>query len=110
MTIPVKYGGLRWGESFWQAANVTWPFASWKLSSDSLEVTLGLGPFFVRRFSFARTEVKVLRPCHGIISSGVQIEHLKANYPPFIVFWSFTVDRLLADAESAGFPISNGSD
>jgi len=42
-----------------------------------------------------------------MLSFGVQIEHTKAKYPPFIVFWSFTVDRLLADAELAGFPISS---
>ena len=107
MAVRVAYGGLRLGESFWRAANVTWPFASWKLSSDSLEVSLGLGPICLRRFTFARTEVRVLRPCNGMLSFGVQIEHTKAKYPPFIVFWSFTVDRLLADAESEGFPISS---
>jgi hypothetical protein len=107
MFLRVEYGGLRWGDSFWQAANVTWPLATLRMNTAALEVRLGLWPVFLRRFTFTRSDVTALRPCSGIISSGVQIEHTKANYPPFILFWSFAPARLLADASAAGYPVSN---
>jgi hypothetical protein len=77
------------------------------MNTAALEVRLGLWPVFLRRFTFTRSDVTALRPCSGIISSGVQIEHTKANYPPFILFWSFAPAILLADASAAGYPVSN---
>lgn len=64
-------------------------------------------PLFTDHFFFAKNEVSLLRPYCGFFSGGVQIEHMRGDYPPFVVFWSFEAARLLADASAAGFLISN---
>ena len=71
-----------------------------------LELEMNLWPI-VRRFHFTRKEVAALRKRRGLISVGVQIEHARPDYPPFILFWSFQRKRLLATAEAAGYLISD---
>ena len=102
-----EYGGLRWGASFWNAANATWPFATWRLAGDCLDVQVHAWPLITDHFVFAKKDVISLRITRGVISSGVRIEHSRPEYPPFILFWSFSAERVLSDAGAVGFPISN---
>ena len=105
MTTRVEYGGLRWGISYSHSKNASWPFATWLLRPDALEVQVHVWPFVANHFIFARKEVISLRLYRGFVSRGVQIEHVRRDYPPFVVFWSFGSGRLLEEAEAAGFAI-----
>ena len=102
-------GGLRWGESYWSAKNVTWPFATLTIRREYLEVDSAFPfPFgiFDANFIFAPKEVSALRLYRGFFSRGIQVDHLRRDYPPFIVFWSFGASRVLTAAGAAGFTIA----
>ena len=99
-------GGARWGQSFRKAANASWPLATLRITPYDLEIEIKLWPI-VRRFQFTRNEVVTLKKRRGLVSVGVQIEHARSDYPPFILFWSFQRKRLLATAEAAGYLISD---
>ena len=40
MTEYVETGGLRWGESYWRAANATWPFAKVRISQGRVQLRM----------------------------------------------------------------------
>jgi hypothetical protein len=109
LPIPIQdyreRGGLRWGQSFWNAANASWPFASLRIAPGLIEIDLNAWPFFSNQFLFTSPEVTRLQRVNGLISSGVQIEHLQSTYPPFILFWSFDCQAVLREAKAAGFPV-----
>ena len=93
-------GGCRFGESYhFGSWNVTWPFASLRLSDNSLSVSIVLG----RVFEFTPKDVVVIRKFFGLFSWGVQIEHTKPEYPACIVFWTFKRWELLQMLQRAGF-------
>jgi hypothetical protein len=104
----IDRGGLRWGESYWRAKNVTWPFATLTVRDNYLEVDSAFPfPLFSANFIFVPKDVSALRPYRGFIRRGIQVEHFRRDYPSFIVFWSFFPARTLADAKVAGYTISN---
>ena len=100
-----EIGGLRWGQSFWNAANATWPFATLQIGRDGIELRMILWPFS-QRFTLKRHEVECLKTRRGLFSFGVQVEHRKREYPPFILFWSFSPKTLLSSAQGAGYRIA----
>jgi len=105
----MEWGGLRWGDSFWQAKNATWPLATWLVRPGMLKVDLPLfdfWPVFRVHFSFTPQDVHCLRLYRGMLSRGIRIEHCQRDIPPFVVFWSFSTKRVLANAGAAGFRIN----
>jgi hypothetical protein len=99
-------GGLRWGQSFWtSASNATWPFATLRITPETVDLHASAWPLVDEHFSFAATDIRVFRRRRGIISVGVQLEHTRADYPPSIVFWTFHSRRLLAAAQAAGYQV-----
>jgi hypothetical protein len=98
-------GGLRWGRSFWLAANATWPFATLGITRESVEVQVGVWPLR-RRFLFAPEEVRAFRRCRGLFSVGVQVEHARPDYPPLILFWTFRSWQLLRAVRALGYPVA----
>ena len=106
--MAVEYferGGLRWGRGIWRyEGNVTWPFATLRLTTDHIELrTCG---FAVRgKFYFEASEVKAVHTCHGLINSGIQIEHAIADWPPVVIFWTLHLRRLVAAARDAGYVV-----
>jgi hypothetical protein len=103
----IETGGLRWGHDYANGANATWPFAQLRITPVGLEIDLNLWPFLVRHFEFSKAQVKAIIKKRALFSVGVQIEHLRSDYPPFILFWSFHRRQLLEAAVAAGFRISN---
>jgi hypothetical protein len=87
---------------------VTWPFATLTVSADQLQIKSAPGfPFgvFDANFVLVHKDVISLRLYRGILSRGIQVEHLRSDIPPFIVFWSFGSGEVLAIARAAGFRI-----
>jgi hypothetical protein len=109
LSVYFERGGLRWGRTFWvHFSNATWPLATLRLTSETVEIAAGVWPL-KRTFVFAPGEVKNFRKRQGLFSVGVQIEHRKLEYPPVIVFWTFHCRRLLAAAQAAGYAIQEGT-
>ncbi|HEX4053739.1 MAG TPA: hypothetical protein VHX86_05705 [Tepidisphaeraceae bacterium] len=100
-------GGLRWGNTFWRGCNATWPFATLHATSEFLHISVGLGPLR-RRFDFAREEVKTVRLKRALFSIGLQVEHVRTDYPPFILFWTFGPRRLRFKLKELGYSFTAG--
>ena len=94
-------GGIRYGESYLSSFNATWPFASLKLEPGHLTLS-ALG----KTFSFAHADLDRISKYRGFISKGIRFEHNSKNYPPFIVFWTFSQKSVLAELIGAGFTVN----
>ena len=80
-------GGIRYGESFWYATNLTTPFALLRVSNDAIILSTSLVRAGDRTFTFPRSAIRRLRWKRGIFSRGLQIEHTVGEYPAFVLFW-----------------------
>jgi hypothetical protein len=69
-----------------------------------VEIQIGFGPL-KRRLSFAAGDVKQFSTRRVLFEIGVQLEHEKPDYPPYIVFWTSRHRRLLAAARAAGYVV-----
>ena len=99
-------GGLRYGESFWYAANFTKPFAMLRVSRDAIVVSVSFFRFWQRSFTFQRSAIQRLRWRRGIFSLGLQVEHTVAAYPPFVLFWLRDRKALALGLRDLGYEIS----
>ncbi len=81
-------GGLRSGETHHNAVNASWPFAKLRASQDEMWIDVS---FFVwnAAFRFVRRDIRALRRTRGAFSTGLRIEHDRADYPPWILLWTF---------------------
>ena len=98
-------GGLRWGESYWSAGNVTWPFVTLRVNSERLWIRVRVWKLWQKVFEFTRSEIKGIRKHRGFISVGVVIEHNKGEYPPFILFWTFDYPKLKVELNRLGYQV-----
>lgn len=105
----VETGGLRWGPSFWNGANATWPFARIRVSPDRLRITVTVLGFWKESFEFERVEVRQLRRKRGLFSVGIVVEHVKPAYPPFILFWTFRYKALSRELRRLGYTVTETS-
>ena len=88
-------GGARIG---W--VNASWPFAKLIISADRIAlVTLG-------SYEFSPSQVVSVEPYGSIpfLSSGIRINHNRADYPEKIIFWCMgNRSRVLAEFRKCGF-------
>jgi hypothetical protein len=78
-------GGIRYGESYYNAFNASWPFAKLTIEPDAIL----LNTAFFKKFRFPKNQITTLSKYSGFFSKGLRIEHGLGDYPPFIVFWTF---------------------
>ncbi len=86
-------GGIRFGKSFWRAANATWPFTKLTIEPGALT----LSTVFFGTFRFEKAQIKKLSGYSGFIpfvSKGILIEHTVPDYPPFILFWTYSPESV----------------
>jgi hypothetical protein len=95
-------GGLRWGYSFWNASNATWPFARLSCTRTELRLIVAAGGPDAR-FQFARADVDVVHRVRGVLSVGAAIEHSRKGYPPTIIFWTCDYPRLRDKLKALGY-------
>lgn len=96
-------GGLRWGSTFLRAMNVSWPFARLHASQDEIRIDISFP--WERTFRFSRREIRTLRRTRGWFSIGLRIEHEHADYPPWVLFWTFRYRTLKAALERLGYAV-----
>ena len=100
MTPFIQRGGARIGASFWGAFNATWPFAKLTVEESGIQVSV-----LFRRYSFSPASVRRLSTYSGVFSRGLLVEHTVADYPPFVLFWSFALPELTAALQQRGFRV-----
>ena len=101
MKVFTQTGGARIGRSFWLSMNASVPFA--KLQVTENEITLNsMG----KKYSFGRNQIEALSIYSGAISSGLQIHHLNAKYPKFIVYWTLDLPSLKTHLSEFGYELS----
>jgi len=102
MQTYTETGGIRYGTSFWIAANFSWPFATLTASPGEISIRVSLGRLWGRTFALERSQIKSISKKRGLMSTGVVIEHSNAEYPPFILFWTFRYETLKEQLEAVG--------
>lgn len=114
-------GGLRCGETLQRAWNFSWPFARLRASAEEIQIDTAfpweslrliqwcsslIGFRDVRWEStlrFHRREIRELSRFRGAISTGLRIEHVGADSPPMVVFWTWRFPTLKAGLERFGY-------
>jgi hypothetical protein len=109
METYTQTGGIRYGESFWWAANFTMPFATLYITRNSIELRLAF-LFWRRTFVFPRSEIRAIRWKRGLFSKGVQIQHGVSGYPPFILFWTTNRPGLTQALVTLGYDVTTNSE
>ncbi len=98
-------GGLRWGRSFMWAMNASWPFAKLRASHDRICIEMSFLGLMRKQFDFTRSDIRKLRRRSGVMSVGLLVEHSRAEYPQFILFWSLRFPTLKARLERLGYEV-----
>jgi hypothetical protein len=101
----VERGGLRWGQSFARAANVTWPFATIGISRERVRLIVKFWNILNTTFEFEKAELEAILRRRGLFSISAQFHHRKAEYPPFILFWTFREKTLVAELRRMGYDV-----
>jgi hypothetical protein len=105
MILPfIQKGGVRIGDMFWLAYNVTWPFARITVDETTIQIDVTF-IFYSRSYTFASASVTRLSEVTGIFSRGLRIEHTVKDYPPFVLFWSFGLRKLRKALEDRGHKV-----
>jgi hypothetical protein len=99
-TLLSLTGGVRIGKGYWLAYYRTWPFVRLHVCPDRLVLT-GIA----RGYEFPLSSITRLSRYRPFFCHGLRIEHVVSEYPPFVVFWTPDVDRLLEVLRENGFPV-----
>ena len=96
------YGGVMYGQCYLGSMNWSFPLAQLSLNDSSAEIKI----LWFKKFLFAPGDIQKIELFNGIFSKGIRIIHNRKDYPPFIVFWSFSgVDFWKAMFNKAGFDL-----
>ena len=98
-----EIGGIRYGDSFWRASNYTWPFATLAATPSGITISVSVLGLWKRVFTFDRSSIRSIARKRGVFSVGAQIVHSVADYPPFVLFWTFSFRGLSAGLRELGF-------
>ncbi|HEU5256774.1 MAG TPA: hypothetical protein VFU28_12335 [Vicinamibacterales bacterium] len=75
------------------------------MSADRLHINVTVWNIWKRSFEFERVEVRQIRRKRGLFSVGVVVEHVKPEYPPFILFWTFRYKILSGALRRLGYNV-----
>ena len=102
--IYQKFGGIRKGQSFWFAVNATWPLAKIEIFHEEIIIKYLL----FKKIKFLKEEIDYIEKFQGVLGPfgrGIRIFHNKNSESPFIVFWSFSVKKLIDKLKEANYKI-----
>ena len=102
--IYQERGGLRKGKSFCLALNITWPLVKIEVFNEKIIIKYP----FQSKIKISKKEIKSIKKFQGILGpfgKGIRILHYKNSLDPFLVFWSFSRNKLLNKLEKEGYPI-----
>ena len=80
---------------------MTWPFA--KLRADTEAITITATAF--GDFTFSTNDIVELRKKRGLFSVGLLISHANDDYPPYILFWTFSFRSLKHNLKRLGYSV-----
>lgn len=86
-------GGIRIGHSRTDALNFTYPFVELYATHEVVELKISLF-FYKKIFCLKRENINSIFPVKSFFSQGIKIEHSQSNIPKFIIFWTFSVDKV----------------
>ena len=101
----IQIGGIRYGRSFWGAANATIPFAKLRVSKEALVLSVSFLSLWNRTYTFPRSSVRNLKWKWAPFSLGLQIEHNLTGFPPFILFWVTNREALTNALKKFGYDV-----
>ena len=101
-----EIGGIRYGSSYWIATNFTWPFATLTTTPSEVTIRASLGRLWSRTFALERSQIKSIHKKRSIMGTGIVIKHSNAEYPPFVLFWTFRYETLKNQLETSGHSVT----
>ena len=104
MTPFTQRGGIRVGPAFWLSWGATFPFAKITVTQEGIQISV-FSLFFIRRYSFARSDIRRLDTEHGVFFRGLVIEHTRDDYSSFMLFWSLAWSELVTALQQRGFRV-----
>jgi hypothetical protein len=99
-------GGIRYGPSFWNAANWSAPFAHLLVSKEALTLSVSFFGIRKRTFTFPRSSLRRLCWTRNLFNVGLQIEHDVAEFPVFMLFWVSNREELAQGLSDFGYYVS----
>src|SRR4051812_19127976 len=87
--VFTQIGGYRVGRNSLLCLNASWPFGSIEVRPGELILCC-----ISRTLVFPATSITRISIYYGLFSSGIRIEHTIADYPRFVVYWSFNLAEL----------------
>jgi hypothetical protein len=58
-----------------------------------------------REFEFMRADIEAIRCKRGLFSTGIIVEHRKADYPPFFLYWPLRYAALRDELRRQGYDV-----
>lgn len=95
-------GGIRYGDTYYDAFNASWPFARLIIESEMIHLETS----FFKSFSFPKHRILALSKYSGFLSKGLRIEHEISEYPPFVVFWTSSLEVIKLALVENGYAVS----
>lgn len=97
-------GGIRIGNSYFDAVNYSYPFARVCFAEKSLHFSIGIFSFR-KNFSIPYCDMTRISIRRRIIGYGILIEHRSNSLPKFIVFWTVQGRSFFRTCEEYSIPI-----
>jgi hypothetical protein len=104
MAEYVEIGGLTWRQGAWTLF-ASWPFATIRISRERVRLTIKFWKIWDLAFDLEKAELQAIRRRRGLFSVGAQFEHRKADYPPFLLFWTFRQKTLFGELRRLGYNV-----
>ncbi len=93
MKMSIRFcGGIRYGDSRWDAINISWPLVLLEFSTERLTVTCNFLPS-EKKILFDRSRIDAFQKYNGWISTGIQILHSQPDIPRFVVLFIWNCDH-----------------
>ncbi len=101
--IYEELGGVRKGKNYFFAFNATWPLAKIRVFDDKILIKI----FLLKDVFLLKDEINYIQKYHsflGFLGGGIRIFHKKQENP-FLVFWSFSLNKLIRNIKKAGYVV-----
>jgi len=97
-------GGIRIGDSYWLAANASVPLAYLSITSGDLCFQY---PLTYRDVILPRGAIERISCKRHLMGFGIRVIHHAAEVMPFIIFWTFYPEEIMAVLRQMAYPVAD---
>ncbi len=105
----VQRGGMGWGPAIQKGMTshwtVSWPFATIRVTQESIRLTARMWRIVEDEFEFDKNELRGIQEKRGFPGRVIEFRHEKNGYPPKIQFYSFRARDLVRELHRLGYVV-----